>query len=209
MSKINDLKKQLSDVSDNAEIGDLVLNFFNKEFNTQDYMHLFRQERWKIGIYCPFCYSNNVKKLSTNSITHVFKYVCLDCDAVFADDTGSPLSGSNIPLQIWLQLWYLNQYCTSLQYIADKLNLDLNIVINMLHSMRQLFQQDQLLADKNNSLNEVNNLSNKTTLHLEEKFKKFLILGGDTGKQPFDTAEYRRQKNIKNNNNQPNKKPRV
>lgn len=208
MSKINELKTRLSDVSDNAEIGDLVLNFFSKEFIDQDYAHLFRQERWRMGLYCPACHSNNVKKQSTNSNNHLFTYICLDCNNIFEDDTGSDFAGSNIPLSVWLQLWYLNQYCNSLQYIADKLNLDLNTIINMLQSMKQLFQQDPALLKQKTNLNDKHNMTSMHHLRQEEKFKKFVMFGGDSGKQPVDTAEYRRQKNIKENNN-PTKKPRV
>lgn len=207
MSKINELKTRLSNVPDNAEIGDLVLNFFSKEFLDQDYAHLFRQERWKMGIYCPACHSNNIQKQSTNA-HHLFTYICLDCNNIFEDDTGSAVAGSSIPLSVWLQLWYLNQYCNSLQYIADKLNLDLNTIINMLQGLKQLFQQDSAILKKESNLSERNNISSPNHIRQEERFKKFLILGGDSGKQPIDTAEYRRQKNIKKHNN-PTKKPRV
>ncbi len=209
MSKINDLKQLVSNNSDDLEIGDLVLNFFSKEFKAEDYAHLFRQERWKEGIYCPFCQSNNIKKQPTSD-RHIFKYLCLDCNSLFEDDTGSPLSGSNIPLQIWLQCWYLSQYCNSLQYIAEKLHLDINIIINMLNGLQHLFKAETiLLKNKDHNDELLNNRSSSQQIYHEEKFKKFLILGGDTGKQPLDTAEYRRQKNNKQNNKFNQNKPNI
>jgi transposase-like protein len=208
MSKINNLKKHLSNNTDDSDIGDLILSFFHKEFSNEDYLHVLRQERWKFGIHCPFCQSGNITKQSVSE-NHVFKYLCLDCNAVFEDDTGSPLSSSTIPLQIWIQCWYLSQYCNSLQYIADKLNLDLNTIVTMLRGMQHLFQTEAVLLKTNDSINSVNSeILNKKNL-IEETFKKFLILGGDTGKQPLDTAEYRRQKTIKHSNKDIKKKPNM
>ncbi|MGD0465534.1 MAG: hypothetical protein ABSA84_02440 [Gammaproteobacteria bacterium] len=208
MSKINNLKKHLSNNTDDSDIGDLILSFFHKEFSNEDYLHVLRQERWKFGIHCPFCQSGNITKQSVSE-NHVFKYLCLDCNAVFEDDTGSPLSSSTIPLQIWIQCWYLSQYCNSLQYIADKLNLDLNTIVTMLRGMQHLFQTEAILLKTNDSINSVNSeILNKKNL-IEETFKKFLLLGGDTGKQPLDTAEYRRQKTIKHGNKDIKKKPNM
>ena len=208
MSKINNLKKHLSNNADDVDIGSLILSFFHKEFSNEDYLHVLRQERWKLGIHCPFCQSGNITKQSVAN-NHVFKYLCLDCNAVFEDDTGSPLSSSTIPLQIWIQCWYLSQYCNSLQYIADKLHLDVNVIINMLRGLQHLFQTEASILKTKDSVNSLNDeiLNQK---HLtEDTFKKFLILGGDTGNQPLDTAEYRRQKTIKHNNNISNKKPNM
>lgn len=198
MSKINNLKQYISNNQDEAEIGDLVLNFFNKEFTDADYFHLFRQERWKYGVYCPFCKSINIEKQPYSESNHLLKYLCLDCNKIFEDDSESPLSGSIIPLQIWLQCWYLSQYCDSLQYIADKLNLDLNIIMNMINKLKHLFQNETLIIKAKQQLT----VKDKNMAAIEEEFKKFLILGNETGKQPSDTAEYRRQKNIKNHNHQ-------
>ena len=208
MSKINNLKKHLSNNADDIDIGSLILNFFDKEFSQEDYLHVLRQERWKFGIHCPFCQSGNIKKQFTPE-GRVFKYLCLDCNSIFEDDTGSPLSGSTIPLQLWIQCWYLSQYCNSLQYIADKLNLDLNTITNMLHSMQHLFQTDALILKTKDSKNFVNNEILNKKSHIEEAFKKFIILGGDTGRQPIDTAEHRRQKDIKHNNQTNKKKPNI
>ena len=76
-----------------------------------------------------------------NSENFYFKYICLDCNQVFGDESGTPLSGSVIPLQIWIQCWYLSQYCDSIQHIADKLNLDINIIINMVNRIHSLYKE--------------------------------------------------------------------
>ena len=149
MSKLNNLKKQLTNITNDCDLTDLILNFFNKEFSSQDYLHLLRQERWKFGIYCPFCQSINIQKQPINEDENILRYLCLNCNSVFEDDTGSPLSGSGIPLHIWLQCWYLSQYCGSMQCIADRLNLDLGTIINMLHNMQNLFQAETLILKKN------------------------------------------------------------
>ena len=202
MSKINDLKKHIVGCINNSNLVDLILNFFHKEFKEQDYLHTLRQERWKFGVHCPFCQSANIQKQQNSTEFHA-QYLCLDCNEVFDDQTGTPLAGSSIPLQTWIHCWYLSQYCHSPQYIADKLNIDINILINMLHGMQNIFASDTVTAKLKNLPNSINTKLYDNKKRNEAESKKNLFSQGDTSKQPTDTREYRRQKNKNKNINKP------
>lgn len=158
-----------------------------------------RLERWQPSIHCPDCYSGHIKRLPqlppTSPLKH--RYRCMDCGSIFNDDSGTPLERSVPPLNIWMQVWYLMGCTESLSYIASKLNLDLGIIEYMAEQLRILFKTDHPLT----RFVDYDEWSKKSK-HLRDQLKDDLLkqyerLSADIATIPKDTAEFRRQQNLR------------
>ncbi len=108
-----------------------------------------RQERWPDKIHCPFCNSTNVKQLkpAQQKNKYIHKYQCLDCHEIFNDDSGSTIEKNVPPIHTWMMCWYLLGCTNSIQFIANKLGLDLAMVEMMILHMQKLFKANQPLTN--------------------------------------------------------------
>ncbi len=158
----------------------------------------FRQDRWHSNIHCPNCRSTYLRRLPQvpTKSHHNHRYQCLACGMFFSDDTGTPMEQGLPPLQIWMQCWYLLGFTDSLSFIANKLGLDIPTVEFMVRQLRQTFhaQQPQIDMDYIDW--------NKQSDHLRAQLKEDLMkqyerLNANIATAPKDTAEFRRQKNIR------------
>lgn len=158
-----------------------------------------RQERWYPDIHCPKCNSNHLQQLPQvppHSL-HKHRYRCLDCATDFNDDSGTPIETGIPPINIWMQCWYLMGCTDSLAYIAAKLNMDLTLVESMVHQLQKLFHSKKPLT----RFLDFEEWS-KQSQHLREQLKDDLLrqyerLNANIATAPKDTAEFRRQQNIR------------
>jgi len=159
---------------------------------------MLRTERWPNAITCPTCTSLLIKKLKKvkAGTSYKYEYQCLSCGETFLDDSGTCMEGGALPIQIWMQCWYLAGCTNSITYIASKLGLEERVVKQMVNQLQKLFQADKPFT----RTLEFKDWA-KQAQHLEKKIKgmmkkkKDLMEGLDVGgTQPSDTAEYRRQK---------------
>lgn len=158
-----------------------------------------RQERMQPNFHCPDCHSGNLKRLMQlpSQSPNKHRYQCQDCGLVFNDDTGTPLEKNVPPLNIWMQCWYLMGCTESLTYIASKLNLDLATVEMMVEQLRLIFKAHKPLT-RFIAYEEWH----KQSAHLrnqlkEELLKQYERLSADIAGVPKDTAEFRRQQNLR------------
>lgn len=158
-----------------------------------------RQERWPEEIQCPKCQSINLRQLPQIAPTtaHNHRYRCLDCGEFFNDDSETPFEKEIPPLNIWMQCWYLMGCTDSLNYIAAKLNLDVSLIESMVQQLKILFNAQKPLT-KFLGFEEWS----KQSLHLREQLKEDLMkqyerLNANVATAPKDTAEFRRQQNIR------------
>lgn len=71
------------------------------EFSEAWCYEVLRRLRWPKGIACPFCGRGRVTTHSKSARTPRRRYLCLGCRRTFSDLTGTPLSGTNLPLGTW------------------------------------------------------------------------------------------------------------
>lgn len=158
-----------------------------------------RQERWSEEIRCPNCKSVNLRQLPQIPPTsaHNHRYRCLECSHTFNDDSDTPFDKGVPPLNIWMQCWYLMGCTDSLNYISAKLNLDLSLIEYMAQQLKKLFNSQKPLT-KFLGFEEWN----KQSQHLRDQLKEDLMkqyerLNANVATAPKDTAEFRRQQNIR------------
>jgi len=106
-----------------------------------------RQERWRKHVHCIKCKSKNVKRLAETEqqARNNYRYKCQDCGEMFSDDSDSAMEKGTPPLYSWMFCWYLLGCTNSLQYIANKLNLDVVTIDMMVAHMQKLFKAKQPL----------------------------------------------------------------
>lgn len=158
-----------------------------------------RQERWQPNIHCPDCNSGNLKRLTQipPQTPYKHRYRCLECGLVFNDDSGTPLEQNIPPLNIWMQCWYLLGCTESLTYIASRLNLDLTTVEYMAEQLRIIFKAKQPLT-RFVDYEEWSKQSQHLRAQLKEDLlKQYERLSADIAGVPKDTAEFRRQQNLR------------
>lgn len=158
-----------------------------------------RQERWYINIHCPDCLSTQLKRLAQIQPQSLYnhRYRCLDCSAIFNDDTGTPIDQNIPPLKIWMQCWYLMGCTDSLSYIANKLGLPLSTIEQMSRQLQKTFNAKQPLT-RFVGFTEWH----KQSQHLREQLKDDLLrqyekLNANVATAPKDTAEFRRQESLR------------
>ena len=97
----------------------------------------FEGVRWAEGRYCGHCESENTKPVPNEK---PMPYWCSDCKKYFSVKTGTPMHGSNLPLQKWVMALYL--MATNLKGVSSmKMHRELGITQKtawyMIHRIRQ------------------------------------------------------------------------
>lgn len=158
-----------------------------------------RHERWPENIQCPNCKSKRLKRLPQTPphSPDNHRYQCLDCATTFNDDSDTPFEKGIPPLNIWMQCWYLMGCTDSLNYIAAKLNLDIALVEFMTRELKKIFNAQKPLT----RFLDFEEWS-KQSVRLREQLKEDLLkqyerLNANVATAPKDTAEFRRQQNIR------------
>jgi transposase-like protein len=154
-----------------------------------------RLERWHPNIHCPKCRSSHLRRLinPTAKSSHNHRYLCLDCETEFNDDSGTPFEKGVPPINTWMQCWYLLGCTDSTQYIAHKLGLDIHIIELMIRQLQKTFNAKKPLT-RFSGYNEWS----KQAAELRKKLKADLLdqyerLDADVSFVPKDTEEHRRQ----------------
>lgn len=158
-----------------------------------------RQERWPEDIYCPSCQSTHLKRLPPlpSQSEHNHRYQCNDCGYIFNDDSGTPIEQGIPPINIWMQCWYLMGCTDSISYIANKLGLDLATIEMMVDRLQKTFLAKKPLT-RSTSFDEWTKQSQHLRTQLKEDLlREYELLNANVATVPKDTAEYRRQLNIR------------
>jgi transposase-like protein len=158
-----------------------------------------RQERWPQDINCPKCQSTHLKRLPPlpSKSAHNHRYECLNCGNIFNDDSGTPMEQGIPPLNIWMQCWYLMGCTDSLNFIAHKLGLDITIVEMMVDRLQKTFLAQKPLT-KFMGFDEWSKQSQHLRAQLKEDLiREYELLNANVATVPKDTAEFRRQQNIR------------
>jgi transposase-like protein len=158
-----------------------------------------RQERWHINLHCTACSSLNLKRIpqipSKSPNNH--RYRCLDCGHEFSDDSESPLERGTPPLQVWMQCWYLLGCTDSLMYIATKLGLELAVIESMVRQLQKIFNAKKPLTHFL-SFEEWSEQTAALRHQLQDDLQKqYEHLNANIATLPKDTAEFRRQQNLR------------
>jgi len=168
-----------------------------KNLGKDEISETIRQERWASKIKCPFCKSTKTRKLAEEKKINkkVFKYKCETCKEFFNPETNTDLEDTTPPISDWMLCWYLYGCTNSLEYIASKLGVDIDVIEQMIGQMKDLFGADKPLS-KFTTFDEwaaKQGRKHKSIL-AEAKTKLEVLFQGDTAKVPHDTAELRRQR---------------
>lgn len=158
-----------------------------------------RQERWQDKIRCPNCQSHQVKRLPPKKLEtpENRRYQCLACGTEFNDDSDTPLEKGIPPLNIWMLCWYLMGCTDSVAYIANKLNLDLGVVKIMMEQLKKTFNAEKPLT-RFMPFDEWNNQAKGLRKQLQEDLiEQHERLNANIATVPKDTAEFRRQQNLR------------
>jgi transposase-like protein len=156
-----------------------------------------RIERWQDQVRCPYCNSNDIKRLSVvdQKSEDIYTYLCLACNSTFNDDSETEFEGPTPPLNTWMMCWYLLGCTNSLQYIASKLGLSVSAVEVMVRHMQKMFNAQQPMK---NFLS-FEEWSAQHGTHYQKVLEKALdkiaerMRGYSVG-QEQDTAEVRKQR---------------
>lgn len=197
MSKMKVLKELVDQPKE--EKPELRFTQIKQELGPSETHETIRQERWLKDIHCPSCKSVNLKRLPQvpSKSPHNHRYQCLDCDTIFNDDTDTPMEQGVPPINIWMQCWYLMGCTDSLNYIAQKLGLDLSVVEMMVDRLQKTFLAQKPLT-RFMGFEEWNKQSQHLKTQLKEDLlREYELLNANVATVPKDTAEYRRQQNIR------------
>jgi transposase-like protein len=159
---------------------------------------ILRQERWPTGIQCPHCDAKKVKRIPQIPPypAHSHRYQCLNCHAEFTDETGTPLEAHVIPLNVWLHCWYLCAITDSISFIASRLNLDYMMAEIMVEELKKFFQMHKPAT--NTLETEWEEKAKELRKKLDEDLiKQYETLDANIATHPKDTAEFRRQQNLR------------
>ena len=107
----------------------------------------FEDIRWADGRYCGHCGSGHTKPVKNKK---PMPYWCTDCRKYFSIKTGTPMHGSNLPLQKWVVAFYL--MTTSLKGVSSmKIHRELGITQKtawyMIHRIRESWNAEGELLD--------------------------------------------------------------
>ena len=99
---------------------------------------LLRQLRWKDGVYCPNCESQQVIENDKHA-THMARqcYACKSCSTRFDDLTGTDFSGAKVKFKVWIGAMYLLSLNVSTDQIAKELDVSENTTTRMVRTIRQ------------------------------------------------------------------------
>lgn len=157
-----------------------------------------RQERWHGKVTCPFCSSNEIKRLSLEEQTSKenYKYLCLACKQTFNDDSATKIESGVPPLHTWMFCWYLLGSTNSIQFIANKLGLSVTTVEMMIQHMQRLFKANEPMKHFMSFDEWSLKVGKSYKVALQEALAKQVerFRGFSVG-QEMDTAEVRKQKN--------------
>lgn len=175
----------------------------NKRFNLmKEYLHneelkeTVKIDKWVPTIYCPKCRSTDLSKIIKNIHNEdKFTYKCNQCEHEFSEGSDSPFDTSKIPLKTWMECWYLLGLTNSVDYIAAKLHLDIELVKVMIVELQRVFKVQQPLS-KFLSYDDWYGESSYFLEKIKEQIidKHDQLLGKVAINQEKDTAEERRQK---------------
>lgn len=79
-----------------------VANKFSIIKNNHLAAQILRKQRWKAGIYCPYCGCINNIKTHSKQKTGIKRYFCDNCMKTFTDITGTIFEKTKIPLWKWV-----------------------------------------------------------------------------------------------------------
>jgi len=83
-----------------------------------------RKMRWKEGVYCPFCSSNNIIKRGKNDRNkECQRYKCGACKKGFGDLTETIFSNRHQSVIVWISYLYFLGLNLSNRQIAEELGL--------------------------------------------------------------------------------------
>lgn len=103
---------------------------------------IWKNIRWKSGVYCPRCGSIHYYTLSGGN------YKCGACGNVFNDFSGTILQNSKLP--VWMWLWAIYRLCNDKVVTCQSLATDLGVNIKtawlLLNKVRYLLKQNQQLS---------------------------------------------------------------
>lgn len=178
---------------------DLRFTKINQHLSEPENHETVRKERWDENIRCPKCQSNNLKRLPQTppQSWHNHRYRCLECGTIFNDDSGTPMESGIPPLSVWMQCWYLMGCTDSLNYIAAKLGLEIGVIEFMSQQLQKIFNAKKPLT-RFLGYDEWS----KQSLHLrdqlkEDLMKQYELLNANVATVPKDTAEFRKQQNLR------------
>ena len=183
---------------------DIRFSKIKEHLGTKEYHHTVREERWHPTVYCPNCHSTNVKRLPIEhqKSPYIHRYLCLTCRSRFDDDSKTPFEFGIPPIETWIQCWFLTGCTNSLEYIAAKLNLDVETVRQMIEELRQIFRTNQPLTRLMSYEKWLEQHSATITERIKKgiltKKREDVLFKGESASQPDDTAELRKQKQRKN-----------
>jgi len=104
----------------------------------------FRAKKWPLGVCCPKCTSNRVKKNGHKDSDPLCQnYKCNNCGCRFNDFTGTILAKKHHPIGVWVVMLYLMGLNLSNSQIAAELDLHPDVVHRM-----TLFLRSEILVRK-------------------------------------------------------------
>ena len=95
-----------------------------------------REMRWKNGVLCVNCKSNQVRKNGSKENGACLKYVWQTCGKYFDDLTNTVFSGHHQPLKVWILCLYFMGLNLSNRQIAQELDICESDVYNMTTILR-------------------------------------------------------------------------
>lgn len=193
LSNLNALKELMDQPKENTP--EMRFSKISQYLGESECHETVRQERWPVEIFCPNCLSKNLKRIAQlpTQKPHNHRYLCLDCDTAFNDDSGTAMEHGTPPLNVWMHCWYLMGCTESLNYIAKKLGLELGMVEFMAVQLQKTFHAKQPLT-RFLGYDEWNKQSQQLRQQLKEDLLlQYERLSANIATVPKDTAEHRRQ----------------
>ncbi len=97
--------------------------------------------RWADGRFCPYCFSENTKRVPNEK---PMPYRCSDCRKYFSVKTGTVMQSSKIPLQKWVYALYF--MCTNLKGVSSmhmhrELDMAQSNAWHMIHRIRKAWKK--------------------------------------------------------------------
>lgn len=108
---------------------------------------MLRDFRWKDGVSCPHCHSQQTSQFHDANYTEIYRYQCWQCGKTFTDKTGTIFEYSPATLPEWFLCIHLVSLKCSTQEISEELEITYDLADAMVKKLGKCFF-DRPAADK-------------------------------------------------------------
>jgi transposase-like protein len=106
----------------------------NNKISDEEFLQLIENKFFSAEKLCPRCESSSFVKNGKNRLRRQ-RYVCKDCDKIFSDMTGSPLSYTKKPPEKWIKYMECMSAGLTIRKSAEIVKININTAFHWRHKI--------------------------------------------------------------------------